>query len=31
MKDPITVNFIIGGACMIAAVFICEIGNNIKI
>ena len=30
MNDPITVNFVIGGACMIAAIFICEIGSNIK-
>ena len=30
MKDPITINFIVGGACMIAAIFICEIGSNIK-
>lgn len=30
MKDPVTINFVIGGACMIAAVFICEIGSSVK-
>ena len=30
MKDPLTVNFVIGGICMISAIFICEIGSNIK-
>ncbi|PTY40610.1 DMT family transporter [Brachyspira hampsonii] len=30
MKDPVTVNFVIGGSCMIAAVFICEIGSSVK-
>ena len=30
MKDPLTVNFIIGGICMISAIFICEIGGSIK-
>lgn len=30
MKDPLTINFIIGGICMVAAIFICEIGSNIK-
>lgn len=30
MKDPLTFNFIIGGICMISAIFICEIGGNIK-
>lgn len=30
MKDPVTINFVIGGACMIAAVFICEIGGSVK-
>ena len=30
MKDPLTLNFVIGGICMISAIFICEIGSNIK-
>ena len=30
MKDPLTINFVIGGICMISAIFICEIGSNIK-
>ena len=30
MKDPLTVNFVIGGICMMSAIFICEIGGNIK-
>ena len=30
MKDPLTVNFVIGGICMISAIFICEIGSSIK-
>lgn len=30
MKDSLTVNFVIGGICMISAIFICEIGGNIK-
>lgn len=30
MNDPITVNFILGGICMISAIFICEIGSSIK-
>lgn len=30
MKDPLTVNFVIGGICMISAIFICEIGSTIK-
>ena len=30
MKDPVTINFVIGGVCMISAVFICEIGSNVK-
>ncbi|WP_304353881.1 DMT family transporter [Brachyspira innocens] len=30
MKDPLTINFVIGGICMISAIFICEIGSSIK-
>lgn len=36
MKDSLTFNFVIGGICVISAIFICEIGsdannsNNIK-
>lgn len=30
MKDPVTINLIIGGACMISAIFICEIGSSFK-
>ena len=30
MKDPLTINFVIGGICMISAIFICEIGSTIK-
>ena len=30
MKDPLTVNFVIGGICMMSAIFICEIGGSIK-
>ena len=30
MKDPLTLNFVIGGICMISAIFICEIGSTIK-
>ena len=30
MKDPVTINFIIGGICMISAIFICEIGSSVK-
>ena len=30
LKDPLTFNFIIGGICMISAIFICEIGGKIK-
>ena len=30
MKDPVTINFVIGGICMISAIFICEIGSSVK-
>uniref|UniRef100_UPI003F4C32D3 DMT family transporter n=1 Tax=Brachyspira catarrhinii TaxID=2528966 RepID=UPI003F4C32D3 len=30
MKDPVTMNFVIGGICMISAIFICEIGSSVK-
>ncbi|WP_300369827.1 DMT family transporter [Brachyspira sp.] len=30
MNDPLTFNFVLGGICMISAIFICEIGSNIK-
>ena len=30
MKDPVTVNFVIGGVCMISAIFICELGSSVK-
>ena len=30
MKDKLTFNFILGGILIILAIFICEIGNNIK-
>lgn len=30
MKDPVTINFIIGSICMISAIFICEIGSSVK-
>ena len=30
MEDPVTINFIIGGICMISAIFICEIGSSVK-
>lgn len=28
MKDRLTFNFILGGICVISAIFICELGNN---
>ena len=30
MNDKLTFNFVLGGILVISAIFICELGNNIK-